>query len=984
MKRLSLLLLSLFYPAILFAQDSSGGGSLSFAPPPGDLSVVFLGNIFGIVDGVLHGSGSQIMGTMFGVFNAAVLALGGIVIMYTLTVSTMNTAQEGQLLGQRWSSIWVPVRSTLGLALLIPKASGYCMMQIFIMWVVVQGVGAADKIWDAALGYLNRGGVIIQAQMEPATSLTASGSNVAKGAMIILSGQVCMAGLQQILYEQRQSLLNQKANKSGPCYGTPSNTMKKICDNQVPDFIATVNAVAVQSKNKGGSEFTVPMPNFDSTSPYSKLKGICGTIHWNGYAPSGSPVLTNAQDLGVGKGNMETIQLSRAIAIQQMYSDLASVAQRMVNNDPQLSTSQTTDSGQNNFSDVAQQQFGVPYNLSGNVCSADDVKNNQCVSWGSDPSSEGTSPLFNGTSFQGAVQDYNSVMLPSLNLAKQAKSKSSAKKSREFINKAEEKGWILAGSYFWDIVKLNQSQMGGSQLTDSDTGLGTSSFSAENLVNPFSKDKSCSDPFSELCTWLNGDSTQVKQLKGLIDGSFTGSQIDQPDAASAGSGSAKELLNQTSARKPWTGDKSSTVYGFIDNSLKVKLPDQPGFKPPSFNLNISIDITTDSLTLQKQSFDCGSFFGFCIGRWMGKIIYNDIIRNIYNMFLRIVNNIINTVILAFLSVPLQGMAQIFRAGVAVIEQPAVNPIIALANMGSQYINFANEMWLLLLEIAISVSLIPVFGAFIWALIALAGPLMMAWMSVMISVGFMTAYYIPFVPYMIFTFGTIGWLMAVIEAMVAGPIVALGVTHPEGNEALGKGEQALMIILNVFLRPAMMIIGYIAAIALSYVSVWLLNEGFQQAASFIQGGSASAGFSASWSGSPDNVKHQAKNTSGYSGWAGIYGFFFVILTYTTLYMIVVQRSFSLITMLPDGVLRFIGGQRETFGEQTAQWGEELKGKQQEAAKGTEKSRSQIDSKLGAYGQQAVGKVAGVGKGMSPSSGGTVSASGGAESTDSGEE
>ncbi len=50
------------------------------------------------------------------------------------------------------------IRSTLGLALLIPKASGYCLMQIFVMWVVVQGVGAADKIWEAALGYLNRGG----------------------------------------------------------------------------------------------------------------------------------------------------------------------------------------------------------------------------------------------------------------------------------------------------------------------------------------------------------------------------------------------------------------------------------------------------------------------------------------------------------------------------------------------------------------------------------------------------------------------------------------------------------------------------------------------------------------------------------------------------------------------------------------------------------------------------------------------------------
>ena len=85
-KLLSFVVLS-FFPLFVFAAD----GSLSFAPPPGDYSVIFLGNLFGVVDGVLHGTGSQIMGTMFGVFNAAVLALGGIIIMYTLMVSTMNT-----------------------------------------------------------------------------------------------------------------------------------------------------------------------------------------------------------------------------------------------------------------------------------------------------------------------------------------------------------------------------------------------------------------------------------------------------------------------------------------------------------------------------------------------------------------------------------------------------------------------------------------------------------------------------------------------------------------------------------------------------------------------------------------------------------------------------------------------------------------------------------------------------------------------------
>ncbi len=39
--------------------------TISFTPVPGDVSVVFLGNIFGSVDGVLAGSGSQIIGEMF-------------------------------------------------------------------------------------------------------------------------------------------------------------------------------------------------------------------------------------------------------------------------------------------------------------------------------------------------------------------------------------------------------------------------------------------------------------------------------------------------------------------------------------------------------------------------------------------------------------------------------------------------------------------------------------------------------------------------------------------------------------------------------------------------------------------------------------------------------------------------------------------------------------------------------------------------------
>ena len=94
----------------LFPLLAAATSPITLTPPGTDYSVGFLADIFGVVDGVLNGTGSQIAGAIFSVFNSAVLALGGIVIMYTLIVGTMNTAHEGQMLGQKFSSIWVPLR----------------------------------------------------------------------------------------------------------------------------------------------------------------------------------------------------------------------------------------------------------------------------------------------------------------------------------------------------------------------------------------------------------------------------------------------------------------------------------------------------------------------------------------------------------------------------------------------------------------------------------------------------------------------------------------------------------------------------------------------------------------------------------------------------------------------------------------------------------------------------------------------------------
>ncbi|CEG55847.1 type IVB secretion system protein DotA [Legionella fallonii] len=1006
-------LLSLF-PTLVLAAD----GSLSFAPPASDLSVVFLGNLFGVVDGVLHGTGSQIMGTMFAVFNSAVLALGGMVIMYTLLVSTMNTAHEGQMLGQKWSSIWIPVRSTLGLALLIPKASGYCLMQIFVMWIVVQGIGAADKVWEAALGYLNRGGVIIQAQTNPTIALT-SGLNaqdgVSSGAYTILVGEVCMLGLQKQLENQRQININMK---NGPCNTQPiSDAARKVCNSAVPDFISTVNAVAAQNQtindNKGvikdSDSFSVDMPNFKDGSPFYFLNGVCGTIKWN--AISGLPTTTpgTGQNGSVGKVNnisssqIKMAQMSRAIGIQQMYSDFTAVAQVMVNNNPVLNPDKNKNNNNNNnntsgssstnknYSLIAKEQFGVPYTANGTTCNS---YQDTCVIWGAASTSStntNSGVLFNGTEFQGAMNDYNGIMGPTLNLIKLNADAANANSARAFIAQATTQGWMMAGAYFFDLVKLNGNAVKNADQVDS-----TVSFNGSKTgMQGGGPQNICKDPkYGPVCAWFGSNATaMLNQVQALIDGTFSTEDPKNPGVAQQGDATPAPKFGKTDIQgsSAVTSVGSASVNGFVTNSLMIQLPGQPGIAPLQFANMIHFSIDPQTYYLKEQNFDCGAvkivFFSFCLGRMMGNLFYNAIFRYIYNVFLMLFSQIINQVIMAFLMIPLQGMAEIFRDGLKIINEPGVNPIVALANMGVMYINFSSNLWMMLLNLAITSAIIPLFGLFIFALIALALPLLLAWIGVMVTVGFTTAYYIPILPYMIFTFGTLAWIMAVIEAMVAAPVVALGVTHPEGHDAFGKGEAAIMILMNIFLRPALMIIGYISGIALSYVGVWILNAGFDHAIGFIQSSpsqdpkacqtSTWGMCSSTWTGSYGQLQDANLNNSmptngsgsgGYSDWAGIYAYFFSILIYTSMYLVVVQKAFTLISLLPDKVLRWIGGTPESIGQETAQWGEEVKSKVGEGSKATQDAQGQIGAKLGAHGQKALSAIS------KPGGGGKVQSTG----------
>jgi conjugal transfer/type IV secretion protein DotA/TraY len=119
-----------------------------------------------------------------GVFNAGVLSVGGIMAAYTLIAGVMQTAQDGEALGRRWSSMWVPIRTVLGIGMVVPIGKGYCVAQLIVGFLIGQGVGFADKTWDAWLTAFAQ-----PEGMAPRSRLP----NVSELAQSVLVSQVCVA-----------------------------------------------------------------------------------------------------------------------------------------------------------------------------------------------------------------------------------------------------------------------------------------------------------------------------------------------------------------------------------------------------------------------------------------------------------------------------------------------------------------------------------------------------------------------------------------------------------------------------------------------------------------------------------------------------------------------------------------------------------------------------------------------------------------------
>jgi len=488
----------------------------------------------------------------------------------------------------------------------------------------------------------------------------------------------------------------------------------------------------------------------------------------------------------------------------------------------------------------------------------------------------GKSALLTGDELLYAASDYYGILEPLIDEIAVAEESAKEQEASDFIAGAEEDGWIMAGEWFWKLAIINSKN---SSISLSDIAKATVSNVAASALQSTFKNSIC--PYVKTAA-KSGDSCDNLGYSRYASLSSIAVQKLSVlyDLLTYNIGST---TNKTTPITSYPDTNSIPGYNFNAETIMQLSSDAVSSSAlSSINFpNVSFVPSWDTISYS------GSFWNF--ENWI-KDAFVGITILMLNLFIVMLNYIIEPLIYEIFTAIFTAIIPIFQTGVEQLNSSS-NPILSIAAMGNAMINETMVVLLNITAVVMMGAAIPVVSTAVIAAAMILLPIIFGVIGIIFVSGVIYAYYIPMLPYLLFTFGGIAWMISVIESMIAAPIVALGITHPEGHQTFGKADQAIMLLLNVFLRPSMMILGYIPAIILSYIGIWLLNLGFSTAMS------------------------GAMNQ--YSSYAYNFGIIFMMLIYTGAYVGITQKSFEYgINKLPDGILKWLGGGVQSFGSEMA--------------------------------------------------------------------
>lgn len=148
--------------------------SILAAAGGGDESLKLIQTVFGNPGGLFPSAGGpmpggEIFSSIFTNLNVILLTLGLAWLTYGVVAGLVQTAHEGEFLGKRMSSTWIPIRLTIGIVTLVPFVKGWSIAQLFVYLMAVLGIGAANLTVQGFAGSVNQLSASATPYMAPAS-----------------------------------------------------------------------------------------------------------------------------------------------------------------------------------------------------------------------------------------------------------------------------------------------------------------------------------------------------------------------------------------------------------------------------------------------------------------------------------------------------------------------------------------------------------------------------------------------------------------------------------------------------------------------------------------------------------------------------------------------------------------------------------------------------------------------------------------------
>lgn len=165
----------------------------------------------------------------------------------------------------------------------------------------------------------------------------------------------------------------------------------------------------------------------------------------------------------------------------------------------------------------------------------------------------------------------------------------------------------------------------------------------------------------------------------------------------------------------------------------------------------------------------------------------------------------------------------------------------------------------------------------------------------ILIGFMLYYVLPFMPFVYFFFALGGWVKSIFEAMVAMPIWALAHLRIDGDGLPGPGaSNGYFLLLEIFIRPILILVGLIASIVIFGALVQMLNAIFDLMVENIGG-----------------VNRANPNPATIGFYRGPIDELFYSIMYAVIVYMMGLSCFKLVDQVPNNILRWMGVSVSTF-------------------------------------------------------------------------